>query len=160
MKFSEFLALNEDGEGGGEGSIEVSSPVNTTANIEGYSLPIGMSLIKMPQIDKNSFGEFTSDLDLNGFSCTAGSMKCGDLTPSQNEFDPDKVKSIKSSIVDGTYNAEPILVSGDDYIVDGHHRWKAFDQNADIDVNKVDMKFEELFDFLDNKPYVIRRDIK
>ena len=47
MKFSEFLALNEDGEGGGEGSAELSSPVNTTANIEGYSLPIGISLFQL-----------------------------------------------------------------------------------------------------------------
>ncbi len=160
MKFKDYL--NEDEGMGGEGVPvgDVATPTNTSDNIAGYSLPIGMiRRVNMPQITKELYNEFVADLKINNIEYKDDSIKCGDLTPTQSEFNPDKVKSIKNDIINGTYKNQPILVSKDNLIVDGHHRWKAFDLDHAIPVNKVDLNFNELYSFLQNKPYALRKTI-
>lgn len=181
MKFTEFLTLKEDGEGGdssgatavttsSEGDItnniqstEDAIPLgNTTANMAGYPAILGYySRIKMPQIPQEMYGEFINDLKLNNIKHKTCNYKACELVPTQAEFNPAKVASIKASIADKSYIHSPLLVAGDQrHIVDGHHRWAAFDDNDHIPVNHVDLSFEDLYDFLQNKPYVLNRDVK
>lgn len=165
MKFSEFLKLNED-EGGGDvasgdqGSVDVSPIPNVTDNMDYPSYPIGMiSRINMPQIHKNLYDQFCADLRSKNIIHKSKKIKCNMLRPSQNEFNIDKINSIKKDMKDGTYKNEPIIVSKDNYIVDGHHRWKAFGQNQFIPVNYVDLDFVDLYEFLQNKPYVFNKNL-
>jgi hypothetical protein len=159
--FKQFL-LEDDGgaavpAGGGDGGDTGTG--NTTANMDGFSLPIGMKRIDMPQIHANCHEEFKNDLKINNIDYQRHDMFCSDLSPTQSEFNMDKVQSFKDAMSKRNYIDEPILVSNDNFIVDGHHRWKAKDQDDIIPVNKVDLNFNDLYDFLQNKPYVFRRKI-
>ena len=78
-----------------------------------------------------------------------------------SEYTKDKINNIKASIKDKTYIHSPLLVAGgENHIVDGHHRWAAFDKDDYIPIDHVNLSFEDLYDFLQNKPYVLQRDIK
>lgn len=47
------------------------------------------------------------------------------LRPSQKSFNAKKVANIKKELNEGTLEFKPIIISKDNYILDGHHRWKA-----------------------------------
>jgi hypothetical protein len=164
LRFKDFLLL-EDGEAAiasGDSTVPATvsvEPGNTTSNIDTFSLPIGMKRIDMPQIQSNCHEEFKNDLKINNISLEKHDAFCSDLTPTQSEFNMDKVQSIKDSMSKRNYIDDPILISNDNMIVDGHHRWKAKDQDDIIAVNRVGLNFDELYDFLQNKPYVFRRKI-
>lgn len=163
MKFSEFLLLEEDGGVDGgianiTGNAETDTPTMTTMGVTPFTMYTRLS---MPQIPKEMKQQFHDDLKLNGYSIKKKKHKCNDLTPTQTEFNGEKVKNICASIADGTYKDEPILVSQDNKIVDGHHRWKAMvdSKQNEISTEYVDMTFDDLYKFLDNKVYVIKRDV-
>lgn len=154
MKFSDFLQLNED-EIGGETPV-VSS--NTTNNIDKFDAPI--QRINMPQLTKELMGDFVADLTLHGIPFKSDIYKRYDeLLPVQGEINQDKVKSIQNSLKDKEYKLDPLLISSDNKIIDGNHRWAAQKDSDNIRVNQVDLSFNKLYDFLMDKPYVLRRKI-
>ena len=71
------------------------------------------------------------------------------LKATQNELDSKKVAGISKAYREDTMTGdEPIFVSNDDYIVDGHHRWAgavaadwddADPTDIEMDVQEVDM---------------------
>lgn len=164
MKYQDFLNLNEDegGFGGGESTtiVEPSTQTNTTDNIDINPAPLLYTRFVMPQIPKEMKGMMRDDLKLNGHTVKSKKRKCDELTPTQSEFNDSKVNSIINDINTGKYVPEPILVSSDNKIVDGHHRWKALNSTSkEVDTEIVSMPFEDLFKFFDNKPYVVKRDL-
>lgn len=162
MKYQEFLKLNEDESGAGESSGEgdQGTQTNTTDNIAIPAYPLLYTRFVMPQIPKEMKGMMKDDLKLNGFNIKNKKVKCDSLTPMQSDFNDSKINAISNDIRTGKYVSEPILVSSDNKIVDGHHRWKAMsNNNKEIETEIVDMTFDDLFKFFDNKPYVIKRDV-
>ena len=173
--FKEFLnKLNED-EGGGADAADLSGDVsysqdeiavndddetstNTSNNIAGWTPPIGwFSRVQMPQIYSYLYPQFVADLSIQNINHDTKKSKKKDLTPSQGEFKQEKVDNIKQSMADGSYKSFPLLVSSDNIIVDGHHRWHALEDNDYHDINQVDLTLDELYNFLQNKPYVFNR---
>jgi ParB-like chromosome segregation protein Spo0J len=53
-------------------------------------------------------------------------MTMTELRPSQNEINEDRVLGVIKSIKNGSIGKNPLVVSEDGYIVDGHHRWAAY----------------------------------
>lgn len=180
MKYQDYLKLNEDEGVGGEvtvstggdfdGDVDFGNEVpkeepetpstNITDNMAGYAMPILYTRLNMPQIPKEMKVLMRDDLKLNGHNTTKKKKKCSELVPMQSEFNDAKVNAIHQDIVKGKYEPEPILVSADNKIVDGHHRWKAVSKaNEQIDVEQVSLTFDELFKFFENKPYVVKRDV-
>ena len=53
-------------------------------------------------------------------------MVMTDLKPSQNEISKERVESVIEDIKSGAIGNNPLVVSQDGYIVDGHHRWAAY----------------------------------
>jgi len=49
-----------------------------------------------------------------------------DFRPSQNEINRDRVNSVIDAIKNNKLNNNPLVVSQDGYIIDGHHRWAAY----------------------------------
>jgi len=47
------------------------------------------------------------------------------LIPSQEEIKKSVVKTIGKSMTEGTYKDSPIVISKNNYVIDGHHRWAA-----------------------------------
>lgn len=128
---------------------------NLTSGMATYVKPMGtMKRHKLPNIIDDK--AFVEDIETCGHCVTEYADDTSIFTPTQSEFNNDKVQSIiKNKSFD-----KPILVSSDDYIVDGHHRWKAAcDSDINISVKKIDMTYTEIFDFLDSKPYVANKKI-
>jgi hypothetical protein len=71
----------------------------------------------MPQIESNKINSF---LKLHGIDKKIVHRNTNELKPTQSQFNTEKVQSMND---DG--KALPILISNDDYVLDGHHRWLA-----------------------------------
>ena len=154
----------EDDDKTGESEIDkhVQQPGNLSVNFAGWTPPIGLiSRLQMPQIPKEMYGEFLNDLKLNKIKHRKCKFKACDLVPTQGELNTDKVEKIKASMQDGSYKGDPILVAGDQlHIADGHHRWAAYGEMDEVPSHYIDLSFEDLYKFLDNKPYVLKRSIR
>lgn len=160
MKYQDYLKLNEDDGGVAVDSGSVVPSTNVTDNVDTITPPLLYTRMVMPQIPKEMKGLMKDDLKLNGYNVKSKKIKCNTLQPTQSEFNDSKVNSIVADINSGKYVSEPILVSNDNKIVDGHHRWKAVSITNDlIETEVVDMSFDDLFKFFDNKPYVVKRDV-
>jgi hypothetical protein len=91
----------------------------------------------MPQIDNNlidKFLVFLEEIDDKISACPRSGVYCKPsktpvdmLIPTQNEIRTSKSNSIALSILRGEMKMEdsPIIISEDNYILDGHHRWAA-----------------------------------
>lgn len=65
-----------------------------------------------------------------------------DLRSSQQEFDMDKVASM---MIEPYKSKSDIIISNDNYILDGHHRWLvALNRNQNLNVLCVDLPILEL----------------
>lgn len=104
----------------------------------------------MPQI--SNMDGFLKDLKDNGYKITHTEVDAKSLKPTQSEFNMEKVKGM---IASGAYKNKSIVTTDDNYILDGHHRWKAhMQQDEKQPIVKVNMKFDDLFDFVDGKKYI------
>ncbi len=111
---------------------------------------IGKLRHTMPQL--SDFDSFMKDLADNKISMTTKPLTSTSLTPTQRNFNEEKVDSLVKS---GTWDTKPIITSKDKYVIDGHHRWlAAVKLGKKILSRVVDMPCEDLLDFLKNKSYV------
>lgn len=79
------------------------------------------------------------------------------LKPTQSNFNQEKVDRI---IQAKSMTNKPVVVSSDNKIIDGHHRWMAAKQTkTDIRAWVVDLSCDELQSFLKGKPYCEKRGI-
>ena len=78
----------------------------------------------MPQVKKKDLKPAISKLLKAGLAISKGTITPQKLQPSQKEIYKSKVDKIISK--SDPYTIKPIIISSDNYIVDGHHRWVAF----------------------------------
>lgn len=111
----------------------------------------------LPQL--KNFDEFKADLDKNRIGLSEPkSFSAKELAPTQSNFNEEKVRGMIDS---GSWNTKPIIVSNDDYVIDGHHRWlAASEENKKIMARVVDMTAEDLLAFLKDKEYVEKHTIQ
>lgn len=79
---------------------------------------------KMPQMDVENIKEFKKILSDNGILFTDEKIEAKKLKPIQGDLSREKVDHFKEEF-SKTKKVNPLLVSEDYYILDGHHRWKA-----------------------------------
>lgn len=101
----------------------------------------------MPQIKKDDLTvAFSVSKELVG--AEKQQVKCNLLKPSQHEIIDDKVKDAikqleKDNITSSANLKKPIVISSDNYIIDGHHRWTAikrkFSSTAVIPTIRIDL---------------------
>lgn len=133
---------------------------NFTSGMATNVKPMGLqSRNKLPNID--DFKEFYQDISSTGDNLVHMSLNSNLLSPTQNEFNDDKVASIKKTISsNSTGEINPILVSNDNFIIDGHHRWKAFHElDLNIPVTVIGKTYDEVISFLKDKPYVKKKEL-
>lgn len=84
---------------------------------------IGMTFSRdmMPQISKNSMNDFFRYLNSKGIDVSKHEVPTNSLKSTQMEFDDSKIMALMFNDNDSA----PIIVSNDDYVLDGHHRWLA-----------------------------------
>jgi hypothetical protein len=110
---------------------------------------LGFTRNNMPQIEDDKQEEFLKHLEDQGIKYKKTKMKVSDITPAQKEIRSDiATKLFKDN---SPKLKKPLVVSSDNYLMDGHHRWLAFyqdNQNTQVDVYKVDTTGKKLIDLM------------
>lgn len=110
----------------------------------------------LPQV--RDFDQFKEDLKSEKISISpVEEHNPRDLTPTQSNFNEEKVEKMISG---SFWDEKPIVISNDDYVIDGHHRWlAAVKLKKNIKACTVDLSAEELLQFLKGKSYVEKNTI-
>ena len=117
----------------------------------------GIPRVKMPQLGFGQEGEFQKYLADKGHTVTEERQFVANLRATQSELSSEKVLSSAEFLRDDpNHQANPIFVSRDDYILDGHHRWAAkigldaadniLGNDTKMDIIRVDMSITELLE--------------
>lgn len=94
---------------------------------------LGVKRSDMPQVHRDHYPELLRYLKEHGASIKKGEMSAKQLKATQSEFSDEGVrKMIKKGGVTSDGTKKPLLVSSDNYIIDGHHRWLAAWQTDDV----------------------------
>lgn len=98
--------------------------------LSGFPIP-GTPASKLPthsDLGKVEISQlFRSDLVSSGVKVTDETIPAESLHPIQNEIDERKVAGmIRRHLADGLDNIQPMWVSSDDKVIDGHHRWATY----------------------------------
>jgi hypothetical protein len=102
----------------------------------------------MPQIDTKHLGEFTDYLKEKGVDVSEIQLDANKLKASQNQFHKAKIEKMMDSIEDGK-KMKSIVVSSDNYVIDGHHNWIAhMNLGKEVPAIKFDVKREKLIDYM------------
>jgi len=92
---------------------------------------LGIPRKYMPQFEsKKEIRQFTNFIrKAYGIRNHKTRKAAGELRPSQKEISRERVESLVADNILRKVNV-PILISGDDYVIDGHHRWAAYKMEA------------------------------
>lgn len=117
----------------------------TESEIVRLNNTLGIEREELPQIDNDSMDEYLKHLESSNIAFETKSQPVASLNTSQTKIDLDKIKNIMNN--DSKMN--PIIVSKDDYILDGHHRALAAyntDNECEVPIIKVDLPIDELIE--------------
>lgn len=78
---------------------------------------------EMPQVKTENMDKAIEMLRERGITVAKEKVAPDSMKPSQTSIDNDKVDSIAKDLI--LSKLKPIVISLDNYIVDGHHRWAA-----------------------------------
>ena len=107
-----------------------------------------LSRTELPQIKSSDVPEFMQWLETQGVgSENITNFDPQNLTPVQKEINLDKVAGmVAKKGLDSLANDKPLMVSSDDHLIDGHHRWYALidSEYPTVNIIKIDMPALEL----------------
>lgn len=104
---------------------------------------LSISRAHMPQIAPDQRDNFLKSLEREGISHQFTRIAPIHLKATQGEFNLDKVRSI----IDKKPPLNPVIVSRDNFILDGHHRWLAdynIDKHEPTPMLKIDLPILDL----------------
>ncbi len=119
---------------------------------------MGLSRMELPQIKSTDVPEFINWLDEKDIDSVRTSMEVGELTPIQKEINLEKTDSMAAKHEAGEIDlstGKPVMVSNDEHLVDGHHRWYALrelDANNRLDVVMIDTSILDLISLMKEFP--------
>lgn len=110
---------------------------------------LGKKRKDMPQVKKQDYQEFITYLQDNGAKFRKETVPASELKAMQSEFsDAGVIKQLQKNIDQGI-NSKAIIISDDDYVLDGHHRWLvAMNTGNDLDVYRINIPAYELFNLV------------
>jgi ParB-like chromosome segregation protein Spo0J len=107
----------------------------------------------MPQIDRKHVKDFISYLNKRDIGVTKKKVDPEKLKATQHQFHKAKVQSLIDYIESGNYDNKRIIVSKDNYVMDGHHRWLAHNNtDKDINIYQVNVNAKDLLDLMHEYP--------
>jgi len=108
---------------------------------------LGYNREQLPQLRSHYKDEFIEELKKDNVNVNYTYLNPNILKPSQKEVNYKKIKKLNEKIV----FENNILISNDNYVIDGHHRWFYFKNlKKDIPCILVDLTFSELIKRLKN----------
>lgn len=128
---------------------KVFEQIQRQADIPNLDDGMGKRRVDLPQL--TNFDAFHKDLTDSGNALVHDYVTPSTLTPTQKHFNQEKVDKLKES----GWGDKGIIISADDYVIDGHHRWLAAHQKGvKIKARRTSLGCDDLLDFLKNKPYI------
>lgn len=118
---------------------------------------LGVPRRHMPQIDEKHYEDLFRYIYDNGGKIKKETVDPADLMSTQSEFSD---KGVEAAMTNGKMN-KPIIISSDDYVLDGHHRWLAA-KNAkihNITAFRMSIPAQEGLSMLINFPQTTFKDI-
>lgn len=115
----------------------------------GPGVGVGVDREQMPQIKDLDW--FLDWADGRGIAIDPSEVKAGDLKPVQSEYRQERVDAMDDDI------DKPLLISKDDRVLDGTHRWiKAWQDDKDnlLSVLKIDLPMQEALRLMRSFPGV------
>lgn len=107
----------------------------------------------MPQIEAKDLKHFFNYLKKNNVGAERKTVEPSTLKATQAHFHKEKIKNIMKSMETTTDKPSPIVVSKDNYVMDGHHRWLAHaNMNKPIDIFHVNVPAKQLIDTMHGYP--------
>jgi len=116
---------------------------------------LGIMRDKMPQVPSDQKDEFLVEMTNRGIAVTREEVSPQKLHPIQAEISASKSGKIARDLKENGHkkgDGARIVISSDNYVIDGHHRWAASaflsfkDESQSIPVLRVDMTHMELID--------------
>jgi len=101
----------------------------------------------LPQIKSTDVSEFLKWLESQDIATEPDMVDPKSLTPVQREINLDKTAGmVAKKGLESLATDKPVMVSGDDYIIDGHHRWYALIDSdyPEISVVRIGLGVQEL----------------
>ena len=121
--------------------------------IPAKSRTLGIDRKDMPQIDSKLTSDFISYLSGRGVKTSMKTMYPPRLKATQHQFHKSKIQSLIDYMDKGDYDNKRIIVSKDNYVMDGHHRWLAHvNAGKDIGVYQVNANAKDLIDMMHEYP--------
>lgn len=108
---------------------------------------LGIPRNKMPQIKGPVMKDFLAYVQAHGVGIRKNQVPVKDLKATQREIIPKLVNEVLGSGFHRRSKNRPVLASGDNYILDGHHRWAAWlveDPNARMKLVQIMVPIREL----------------
>jgi len=89
---------------------------------------LGISREKLPQIRSFHVNDFRKWAKTEGVDSIERKVKVSDLKPIQNAVNVNRINKLKKSSSPEEIASKAVMVSQDNYLIDGHHRWYALKQ--------------------------------
>jgi hypothetical protein len=142
-----------------KGKIDKIKPVNEDT-VKHISKSLGVSRKDMPHINSKDVGEFVKYLKDKGVSVSSSIINVSKVGMTQKDINIDKVRDLLG--VEKANLAKPVIISKDNYILDGHHRVAALyniDKDFHLKTIKVDLGIGDLLKTAKGFPKVSYKNI-
>lgn len=120
---------------------------------------LGIRRGSMPQVDGDKIPDLLRFLnDKHSVSSDQQTVDPTTLSATQGNFNKQKIAAMVNDF--DNLPDHPILISRDDYVIDGHHRWLAHTQlDQPIAVIRIDADAEPLIDMIHDFPHSYTKNI-
>ena len=118
---------------------------------------LGIERKAMPQIWSRDMPEFLAYAAKRGVPITRELTTAADLHPAQAHYNPDQVVQLKAEML-----AKPLVISKDNYVLDGTHRWVRLtqdDPHRQIQVIRIGLPATQAIALMHSFPKVGHSDI-
>jgi hypothetical protein len=122
---------------------------------------LGIPRRNMPQIKNKFMGTFQDWLESENISFEEVSISAKELKPTQKDFNLKKVEKLLRNTDDPKLK-KFLLISKDNYILDGHHKWLVnlnLDENKKINCLQVDLNIKDFLDKVKKFPKIRYKDL-
>lgn len=124
---------------------------------------LGISFLDMPQVETKFYKDYIKYLSKHGVHFDHLRINPNKLKPIQKDFSKDGVEASLDKIakeIESGGNAKEIIISRDNYIIDGHHRWIAYKNiSMDINVMRSNIKMDKLLRLTNEYPHVVYKEV-
>ncbi len=117
---------------------------------------LGVRRIDMPQVKSKYMQDFLQYIRKNEAKVEKLEVDPKNLKAIQGEFDKEKIAANIEKLSQGPL--KPIIISKDNYVVDGNHRWlAAMNAGVKLPAYRISMKGMKLLDLTNRYPKVINK---